>query len=97
MKQIEPVQIWTNGVSKTAEFLQVTGINDNYESAAVNYWQLFTKVTDAEGNEVAGESVSQGNTSISGQDYINWGDQPAMAINEWIYNFVASELNLVIL
>lgn len=97
MKQIQPVQIWTNGVSKTAEFLQVTGINDNYESAAVNYWQLFTKVEDAEGNEVAGESVSQGNSSISGQDYINWGDQPAMAINEWIYNFVASELNLVIL
>lgn len=97
MKQIEPVLIWTNGVSKTAEFLQVTGINDNYESAAVNYWQLFTKVEDAEGNEVAGESVAQGNSSISGQDYINWGDQPAMAINEWIYNFVASELNLVIL
>ena len=97
MKQISPVLIWTNGVSKTAEYLQVTGINDNYESAAVNYWQLFTKITDAEGNEVAGESVSQGNTSISGQDYINWGDQPAMSINEWIYNFVASELNLVIL
>ena len=97
MKQISPVLIWTNGVSKTAEYLQVTGINDNYESAAVNYWQLFTKVTDAEGNDVAGESVAQGNTSISGQDYINWGDQPAMAINEWIYNFVASELNLVIL
>ena len=97
MKQIEPVQIWTNGVSKTAEYLQVTGINDNYESAAVNYWQLFTKVEDTEGVESAGESVAQGNLTISGQDYINWGDQPAMAINEWIYNFVASELNLVIL
>ena len=97
MKQISPVQIWINGVSKTAEFLQVTGINDNYESAAVNYWQLFTKVVDAEGVESAGESVAQGNSIISGQDYINWGDQPAMAINEWIYNFVASELNLVIL
>ena len=97
MKQIEPVQIWTNGVSKTAEYLQVTGINDNYESAAVNYWQLFTKVVDAEGVESQGEAVAQGNSSISGQDYINWGDQPAMAINTWIYNFVASELNLVIL
>lgn len=97
MKQIEPVQIWTNGVSKVAEYLQVTGINDNYESAAVNYWQLFTKVEDSEGVESQGETVAQGNSSISGQDYINWGDQPAMAINTWIYNFVASELNLVIL
>ena len=97
MKQISPVQIWTNGVSKTAEYLQVTGINDNYESAAVNYWQLFTKVTDDEGNEVAGESVAQGNLSISGESYIEWGDIPAMGVNAWIYNWVAEQLNLVIL
>ena len=66
MKQISPVTIWVNGESKVAEFLRVTGINDNYESAATNYWQLFTKVEDAEGNFVAGESVAQNNSSISG-------------------------------
>ena len=92
MKQIEPVQIWTNGTLKTAEFLQVTGINDNYESSATNYWALFTNVDDA-----AGEQVAQGNTTIQGQDYINWGDQPAMAINAWIYNWVANQINVVIL
>jgi beta-lactamase class D len=97
MKQIEPVQIWTNGILKTAEFLQVTGINDNYESSATNYFALFTKVNDAEGVESAGEQIAQGNTTISGQDYINWGDQPAMAINEWIYDWVANEINVVIL
>jgi hypothetical protein len=92
MKQIEPVQIWTNGTLKTAEFLQVTGINDNYESSATNYWALFTNVDDA-----AGEQIAQGNTTIQGQDYINWGDQPAMAINAWIYNWVANQINVVIL
>jgi len=92
MKQIEPIQIWDKGQLKTAEFLQVTVINDNYESSATNYWALFTKVDDA-----AGEQVAQGNTTIDGQDYINWGDQPAMAINEWIYNWVASQINVVIL
>jgi len=92
MKQIEPIQIWTNGTLKTAEFLQVTGINDNYESSATNYWALFTKVDDA-----AGEQVAQSNTTIQGEDYVNWGDQPAMAINEWIYNWVASQINVVIL
>ena len=97
MKQIEPVQIWTNGVSKTAEFLQVTGINDNYESAAVNYWQLFTKVVDAEGVESQGEAVAQGNLSISGESYVEWGDIPAMGVNAWIYDWVANQLNLVIL
>jgi hypothetical protein len=95
-KQIEPVTIWSNGESKVAEYLQVTGINDNYESSATNYWALSTKVVDSEGVESQGEQVAQGNLTISGQDYINWGDQPAMAINEWIYNWSADKLNLVI-
>lgn len=97
MKQIQPVQIWTNGTLKTAEFLQVIGINDNYENSATNYWALFTRVKDIDNKWVAGEQVAQGNTTISGQDYINWGDQPAMAINAWIYNWVASQINVVIL
>jgi len=97
MKQIEPVQIWTNGTLKTAEFLQVIGINDNYESAATNFWAVFTRIKDIDNKWVAGEQVAQGNTTITGQDYINWGDQPAMAINAWIYNWVASQINVVIL
>lgn len=96
-KQISPVDIWVNGESKTAEYFQVTCINDNYENSATNYWQLFTKVVVAEGVESQGEQVAQGNLTISGQDYINWGDQPAMAINEWIYNWTAEQLNLTII
>jgi beta-lactamase class D len=96
-KQISPVTLWVNGTSKVAEYFQVTGINDNYESSATNYWQMFTKVVDEEGVESQGEAVAQGNLTISGQDYINWGDQPAMAINDWIYDWSASQLNLVIL
>lgn len=95
-KQIEPVTIWTNGVSKVAEYLQVTGINDNYESSATNYWQLFTKVT-IDGVDSMGEQVAQGNLTIAGQDYVDWGDQPAMAINEWIYDWSATQLNLTII
>ena len=96
-KQISPVNVWVNGESKQAEYFQVTGINDNYESSATNYWALFTKVVDAEGVESQGEQVAQGNLTISGQDYINWGDQPAMAINAWIYNWSAEQLNLTII
>jgi len=96
-KQIQPVTIWVNGESKSAEFFQVTGINDNYENSATNYWQLFTKNVDAEGVESMGEQVAQGNLTIDGADYIAWGDQPAMAINAWIYNWSAEQLNLVIL
>lgn len=96
-KQIEPITIWANGTSKDAEYLQVTGINDNYESSATNYWALFTKVVDAEGVESMGEQVSQGNLTIDGVSYQEWGDQPAMQINEWIYNWAAEQLNLTII
>jgi len=95
-KQISPVNVWVNGESKEAKYLQVTGINDNYESSATNYWQMFTMNVDAEGVESVGEQVAQGNTTIDGADYIAWGDQPAMAINAWIYNWVAEKLKLEI-
>ena len=96
-KQISPVNVWVNGESKSAEYFQVTCINDNYENSATNYWQLFTKNVDAEGVESQGEQVAQGNLTIDGADYIAWGDQPAMAINAWIYNWAARQLNLVII
>lgn len=96
-KQIQPVNIWVNGENKVGEFFQVTCINDNYENSATNYWQVFTKVVDEEGNEKIGEQISCGNLTISGEDYVNWGDQPAMAINDWIYNWSASKLGLTII
>jgi hypothetical protein len=96
-KKIQPVTIWVNGESKSAEFFQVTCINDNYENSATNYWQLFTKVVDAEGVESMGEQIAQSNLTIDGADYTAWGDQPAMAINAWIYDWSADKLNLVIL
>jgi len=97
MKQISPVNVWVNGEVKVAEYLQVTGINDNYESSATNYWQMFTMNVDADGVETVGEGVAQGNLTIQGQDYTDWGNQPAMDINTWIYDWVATQLNLTII
>ena len=96
-KKIAPVNVWVNGQSKSAQYLQVTGINDNYESSATNYWQMFTMNVDAEGVESVGEAVASGNLTIDGADYTAWGDQPAMQVNAWIYDWVADKLNLVIL
>ena len=96
-KQISPVTIWVNGTSKEAQYLQVTGINDNYESSATNYWQMFTMVVDAEGVESIGEAVASGNSTIDGESYVEWGDVPAMSVNAWIYDWVAEQLNLTII
>lgn len=91
MKQIEPLEIWNNGISKIAEYIKVTGTYDNYESSANNFWQLFTKVD----NE-PGEAIAQGNCTIDGQDYQNWADATAPNANAWIYNYAANKLNLTI-
>lgn len=97
MKKIQSIQIWDKGEVKVAEYFKVICINDNYENSATNFWQLYAENTDAEGNESVGEPLANGNLTISGEDYIAWGDQPAMKINEWIYNWSATQLNLVIL
>jgi hypothetical protein len=88
MKQIQPVNIWVNGEQKQGTQFSVTGNYDNYKSEATNQWQIF----DADSNVLASS-----NLTIDGQDYIDWGNQPAMAINEWIYNWVADKLNLTII
>jgi hypothetical protein len=91
-KQILPVDIWIDGEVKTAGYLQAIGTYDNYESMAKSSWSLFTSV-----DGIQGEQISDGTLIISGQDYINWGEQPAMSINDWIYQWVAEQLNLTII
>jgi len=96
-KKIQPINVWVNGESKQAEYFQVTCINDNYENSATNYWQLFTMIVDVNGIKAVGEQVAQGNLTIQGAEYVEWGDVPAMSINAWIYDWSAEQLNLVIL
>ena len=97
MKQIQPITIWINGEEKIAEYISVTGVYDNNATEAKEYWQLYTKIVDEQGVAETGEQIAQGNISISGQDYINWGDQPAMNVNEWIYDWVAQQINATII
>lgn len=88
MKQIQSVDIWVNGEQKQGTQFSVMCVYDNYETTATNYWQIFDE--DA-------QILSQGNLTCDGQDYIDWGNQPAMAINTWIYNWSADKLNLTII
>ena len=90
-KQIEPINIWVNGETKVAEFLNANGINVTLGVSATFYWQLFTKFTDLEGNEVAGESISQGNLTMDGEDYQNWNQD----IFAW--DWIATKLGLTII
>ena len=90
-KQIEPVNVWVNGESKSAEFLDANGINVVLFTTGGFYWSLWTKVVDAEGVASPGEQVAQGNLQMTTEEYQLWKD------DEYAIEWIADKLNLVIL
>tara|TARA_R100000231_G_scaffold70760_1_gene55962 strand:- start:1953 stop:2210 length:258 start_codon:yes stop_codon:yes gene_type:complete len=81
MKKIESIEIWQNGTTKTATQLQVQGTSVTLGQSASFFWQLLTE---------EGHQVSQGNLGISGDEYKAWND------DDYIYQIVASDLNLTL-
>jgi hypothetical protein len=97
MKSISPFPVWHNGANVNAEYFAMKSIDDNLENQAQFYWQLFAKTQDAEGNDVVGQALSQGNLTMSGESYVEWGDQSGNDINGWAYNWAAGLLNISII
>ena len=81
--QIQPVSIWYNGQSKQASELDARIIFDDLATTAQFYYELK--------EVVSGATLSNGNVSMDGQDYIDWDNS-----NEEAYIFVAGKLNLTI-
>jgi len=102
MAQIQPVNIWINGEVKVAEQFTLRSINDDLESTATFYYELKeadVTTQDADGNDVvnSGAAIANGNCTMSGVDYEDWGNQSGVDINTWAYNWAASQLNLTII
>jgi hypothetical protein len=87
--QITPVSIWYNGQSKSASELDARIIFDDLATTAQFFYEL-KEVVD----EVSGATLSNGNISMDGQDYLDWG--LSTDINQAAYVYVASKLNLTI-
>jgi hypothetical protein len=80
---IQPVQIWTNGETITANNLEAYSIYDNLETESKFYYQV-QKDT---------QSLTNGNISIVGNDYELW-----MANNfstEYALTYICNQLNLI--
>lgn len=93
MKKIQAIQIWYNGVEKTATYISAIA-QDNLSNTAQFYWQLLEGITDAEGNDAAGQSLASGNLSMTGQEYIDWNADPD--INDAAYVWVCEQLNVTL-
>ena len=92
MKQIEPVNIWANGQQNEANAFGLSVINDNLKSSATFYYQLFNVTIVDEIENIT--TLSQGNLTIEGQEYIDWNATPV--INEAAYVWATEKLNLVL-
>jgi hypothetical protein len=82
--QIQPVSIWYNGQSKQASELDARIIFDDLSKSAMFCYDL-----KESGNN---PSLSSGEISMDGQDYIDWDNS-----NEAAYIYIASKLNLTII
>jgi hypothetical protein len=86
MKLIEEVSIWDNGVNKKATVLNAYVVNLILNESAAFYYGLSAQNEDGS----IGETLTQGNLSMTGQDYEDW------VIDNDAWDYIATSLNLII-
>jgi hypothetical protein len=89
MKTIEPVMVWFNGQEIQATVLKAIVSNDDLLNTATFQYQLMRENAVHEYYSYL-ENVVQGFLTITGEDYIAWDT------NDYAYNWIAKQLNLVI-
>jgi hypothetical protein len=82
MKTISPIQTWVNGKSVEATIFNMYPIGGVLGSSASFYYSLLDSSL---------AQVSQGNLTMSGEAYAEWGND-----DEYAWEFAAIELNLTI-
>ena len=82
MKQIEPISIWDNGKTQSAEILNAYAVNVTLGVSATFYYSL---MSDSK------QTLATGNLTMSENDYDKWSDN-----DDYAWEFIATKLNLVI-
>ncbi len=90
---IQPVSIWVSGQLEQGNYIDASIVNDNLSDYAQFYWQI-SKVSGSAPDEQK-QSLSQGNVSISGQAYDDWGQ--SADINLAAYEYICEQLNLTLI
>jgi hypothetical protein len=94
MAQIQPITTWFQGAEHVANVFTLYSQGDNLiDSASFKYQLIEIIVISPE--EQSSQTLVSGEISINGQDYIDWDS--SVSANEWIYNWAASQINVVIL
>lgn len=86
MRNIQPLDIWANGDTKTATMLSLYISYDDLSSQAALIYKLL---------DVDGVIIYEGQILFTGQEYIDWGSSGDS--NNEAYVLAASHLNLVLI
>jgi len=94
MANIQPISTWFQGAEHQANVFTLYSTGDNLLDSATFQYQLIEEII-IEPNQNNSQTLLTGILSISGADYAQWDAE--IDANAWIYNWAASQLNLVII
>lgn len=94
MQHIQPVTLWIQGATKTANVFDLSIVSDDLATRASLYYRLGSEIVPEDG-DIQTVWLQDGNLTITGIDYQQWDADPSA--NEWIYNWSALQLNLTII
>jgi hypothetical protein len=92
-KTIQPVSSWQNGEEKKAIVFTLISSYDNLSTNANFQYQLSEIIANSDYSML--NTLINGILSIAEQDYLDWNT--AIDANEWIYNWAATQLKLIII
>ena len=93
MAQIQPVSTWFQGAEHQANVFSCYSSGDNLLDSAIIKYQLIELIVISP-EEQTSQTLLSGEIPINGQDYIDWDS--SVSANEWIYQWAANELNLIL-
>jgi len=81
MKEIQPIQMWQNGVFVEAIYLNAWAVNVTLETSAVFCYNILN---------ASQERLVDGNLTMTGEAYTQW------TVDSYAWDWIAEQLNLVI-
>lgn len=94
MAQIQPISTWYQGEQHQANIFSLYSTGDNLIDAASFQYQLIELIVISPDQQNS-QTLITGSLSINGIDYANWN--AATDANAWIYDWAATQLNLVLI
>jgi len=94
MANITPTAVWYQGEQHQANVFTLYSTGDNLLDSALFRYQLIEEIIVSP-EQQSSQTLLMGELSINGEDYALWNAE--VDANAWIYNWAASQLNLVII